>query len=118
MSEAEYRNLLWKNDNSSVEIRPGIHREPGHRLHPVILYAQDLCMDPLIAGRYNTADGHTVEIQYRFNEFWYGYVCEFRRLGQRSALQKWNLDGTHPEVPGWSLTLEDLVGRDTGKTTF
>ena len=32
----------------------------------------------------------------------------------RSALQRWNRDGTHPEVPGWSLTLEDLA---TAKTT-
>src|ERR1017187_4484299 len=45
MSEAEYRNLLWKNDTSSVEIRPGVHREPGHRLHPVILYAHTTVQD-------------------------------------------------------------------------
>jgi hypothetical protein len=69
-------------------------------------------MDALSTGRYNTADGHTVEIQYRVNESWCGYVCEFPRPGQRSTLQKWNRDGTHPEMPGWSLT-----GRDTGKTT-
>jgi hypothetical protein len=60
-------------------------------------------MDTIQTGHYTTSDGHTADIQYRLNEFWCGYVCEFPRPGQRSALQKWNREGTHPEVPGWDL---------------
>jgi hypothetical protein len=60
-------------------------------------------MDIIQTGQYTTVDGHIADIQYRLNEFWYGYVCEFPRPGQRSALQKWNRDGTHPDVTGWNL---------------
>ena len=74
-------------------------------------------MDRIQTGQYTTVDGHTVEIQYRLNEFWYGYVCEFPRSGQRSALQKWNRDGAHPEVPAWNLKLENLARQDTAKIT-
>jgi hypothetical protein len=64
-------------------------------------------MDIIQTGQYTTVDGHTADIQYRLNEFWYGYVCEFPRPGQRSALQKWHRNGTHLQVPDWNLKLED-----------
>ena len=57
-------------------------------------------MDPLMKGRYNTADGHTVEIQYRLNEFWCGYVCEFPCPGQRSSPSKVE-SGRHPPRSSW-----------------